>query len=378
VKATFRIGRIGGIEVGVHWTVGLIVALAAWGLAASVLPEVVADQADIAYAVAGILAALGLMGSILAHELSHSLVARRQGVEVERITLWMLGGVAHLGGRAQTPKSEFQIAIAGPLMSVAIGVGSFVVATLLALLGAPELLIATLGWLSVVNVILAAFNLLPGAPLDGGRVLTAILWQQSGNEQLARWRSAKAGEILGQVLLVGGLVLLAAFGRPDGLWLALIGWFVLSSARGEENAAEMETVFEGLTIGDVMTRDLVTADGSRTVDDFVLHDVGATHVGSFPLIGPEGEPTGIVTLRQIHRLPRERWTTTHLDQIGTPADRMTTAIENDLLVDVLMRSRSGDGRIVVVDVDGRLSGLITPTDVNAAFERMTLVRSPGH
>ncbi len=378
MKATIRLGRIAGVDVGIHWTVGLIVVLAAWALGASALPELVEDQSGLAYAVAGVLGALGLMGSILAHELSHAAVAVRDGVEVERITLWMLGGVAELGGHARTPQSELRIALAGPLMSVSIAIASMMLAVFTASLGAPDLVPATLAWLSFVNGMLAVFNMLPGAPLDGGRVLAALLWRRSGDEQLSRWRSAKAGGVLGQVLVVTGLVILAAFGRADGLWLILIGWFVITSAKAEETAAEMTNAFGDLRVSDVMSTDLVTADGRRTVADFVEHDVAATHVGTFPLVRPDGAPVGLVTLRQIRLLPADRWATTTLNQVATPTADMTTARANDRLLDALAGARSADGRIVVVDVAGRLVGLVTPSDVTNAFDRLSLLHpTPG-
>lgn len=373
MKATIRLGRIAGVDVGIHWTVGLIVVLAAWALGASALPELVEDQPPAAYAAAGILGAVGLMGSILAHELSHAAVAVRDGVRVERITLWMLGGVAELGGHARTPQSELRIAIAGPLMSVSIGISSMMLAVFTAGIGAPDLVPATLAWLSLVNLTLALFNMLPGAPLDGGRVLAALLWRRSGDEQLSRWRSARAGGVLGQLLVVAGLVLLAAFGRPDGLWLALIGWFVITSAKAEETHAEMTNAFSDLRVRDVMSTDLVTAEGRQRIADFVRDVVPVSHVGTFPLVDGAGEPTGLVTLRQIRRVPAERWASTTLGDIATPASAMTTAAPDDRLLDVLAGARSGDGRVLVVDRDGRLAGLVTPSDVTQAFERLSLV-----
>lgn len=375
MKATFRLGRIGGVDIGVHWTVGVIVALAAWALSAGLLPEVVPDQSGTAYAVAGVVGAVGLLASILVHELSHALVARHDGVPVTGITLWMLGGVAQLGGHARTPTSEFRIAIAGPLTSVAVGFACIVVAASASAFGAPELATATLGWLGVVNVFLAVFNMLPGAPLDGGRVLAAVLWRRGGDENLARWRSARAGGVLGQVMIVIGLVIFGAAGRGDGLWLALIGWFVMSSAKAEETSAEMTTAFGDLRVGDVMTRDLEIADGSRTVFDFVEHGIPATHVSTFPLTGVRGEPIGVVSLSQLRRVPVERRSTTTLQQVATPAAQMTVARARDRLVDVLATATSGDGRIIVVDDVGTLAGLVTPRDVTTAFERLSLTNT---
>jgi Zn-dependent protease len=343
VKATFALGRIGGVQVGAHWTVGVIVALATWALAAVVLPAQAPGQATPAYVAAGIVGAVGLMASILAHEASHVLVARRQGVPVRSITLWMLGGIAELGGHARSPRSELRIAVAGPLTSLAIAVGSYALAVTASVLAAPELIVTTLAWLAVVNFVVASFNLLPGAPLDGGRVLCAVLF--------------------------------AASGSGDGLWLALLGWFVLSSAKAEQTAAEMTTAFGDLRVGDVMTVDVEVADGSVTVADFVQRSLGRTLVSTFPLVDPHGRPVGVVTLGQLRRVPREAWCTTMLQEVATPAAHMTVAHPADRLVDVLAGATSRDGRIVVVDDAGCLVGLVTPRDVTTAFERRSLT---GH
>ena len=182
----------------------------------------------------------------------------------------------------------------------------------------------------------------------------------------------RAGVALGQVLIVVGLVLFGTAARGDGLWLALIGWFVMSSAKSEETSAEMTTAFGDLRVGDVMTHDVEVADGSRTVLDFVDHDVRGTHVSTFPLLGAIGEPVGVVTLSQLRQVPSERWSTTTLQQLATPATDMTVARAHDRLVDVLATAKSGDGRIVVVDDSGALVGLITPRDVTTAFERLSL------
>lgn len=377
MKGVIRLGRIGGVEIGISWTVLLIIALAAWALGGELLPGAVKGQSDLAYAIAGVAGAVGLMLSILLHELGHAVVARRDGVPVKRITLWLLGGLAELGGHAPTPRSELRIAIAGPLTSLAIGVTAMAAAVATAELNGPELVTATLSWLGLVNVVLAVFNLLPGAPLDGGRVLAALLWWRTGDETLARWRSANAGNMLGQGLIFFGVALFALYGRFDGLWIALIGWFVSTSAKAERTSAEMTTAFGDLRVGDVMTHELRTADRSRTIADFVEHELAMTHVGTFPLLGPHSEPTGVLTLSQIRAVPRDRWRTTTLDQVATPTNQMTVAHADDRLIDVLSNSRSGDGRIIVTDTKGALIGLVTPRDVTTAFERLSLTHHPG-
>lgn len=353
----------------------MIVVLVSWSLSATVLPEVAPDHGSAAYVIAGACAALGLIVSILLHELSHALVARHDGVPVTRITIWMLGGVAQLGGHARSAASELKIAIAGPLTSLAFGSTSLIVAVIIGVLGANDLVVATFGWLAVVNASLAVFNMLPGAPLDGGRVVAALLWRRTGNEQFARFRSAQAGTMLGQTLIALGIFLLA-IGRGDGLWLALIGWFVTSSARAEQNAAHMTGALGDLRVGDVMTPDPETVDGSMTVADFVAHAVAGTRGATFPLVDASGAPTGVVTLRQIRRLPRPDWTTMTVAAAGTPAEEMTVARVDDRLVDVLTTTTSEDGRILVIDGGGRLIGLVTPSDVTSAFDRRVIARGP--
>lgn len=378
MKPTVRLGRVSGIEVGAHWSVGMIFALVSWALAASLLPEMVDDRSNIAYAVAGLLGGLGLIVSIVLHELSHAVVATRDGVVVKRITIWMLGGVAMLGGHARTAESELRIALAGPLSSVAIGVASLVAALSASVLGLDELIVATLGWLTMVNLSLAVFNMLPGAPLDGGRVVAGVLWQRSGDEQFARWRAARAGVVLGQALVAFGLVLAAAFGRADGIWMALIGWFVLSSAHAEETAAQTTGALGDLTVGSVMTTNPETARAGSTIARFVHDGFGGSRHATFPLLEGDLRPVGVVTLSQIRRIPRHLWETTTLLEAGTPLCDMTVARPDDRLVDVLAAPASDDGRILVLDSqNARLVGVVTPSDVARAFNRQSMLARPG-
>ena len=177
---TIRLGRIRGISIGVSWTVVVIVGLLMWSLATVTLPDSAPGYTDGVYWTVGLLAAIGLMAAILAHEVSHAIVATRSGVHVDSITLWMFGGLARLSGQSRDAGTELRIALAGPAMSVAIGASCLVVAGLSSAVGGPELLTAAVTWLGVVNLVLAVFNLLPGAPLDGGRVLAAVVWVRDG------------------------------------------------------------------------------------------------------------------------------------------------------------------------------------------------------
>ena len=373
MRATLRLGRIGGVIVGVNWTVLVIVGLLTWSLAEVTLPELTSGYSSAVYWAVALVTAVGLLGSILAHELSHAVVARRHGVVVEDITLWMFGGLARLGGQAQDAATELRIAVAGPATSVAVGVGCLALAALSGVAGAPDVVTAALAWLGVINMVLAVFNLLPGAPLDGGRVLAAVLWWRSGDARWARERAARAGQILGQILIALGVVEFALTSGVGGLWLALIGWFLTTSARVEQNQSELERVFDGVRVGDVMTVEPRTASGDTSVEEFVLHHALTSHASSFPVVDAAGNLEGLVTLRRLRQLPRDRWRSTTLRAAAVPADQLAVARPDELLVDALPRSGQGDGRVLVVD-GRRVVGIVTPTDVTNALESLSLRR----
>ena len=373
ISSTFRLGRIGGVTVGASWTVAVIVWLFAWSLGQYVLPELAPGYAGGVYWIIALLAALGLLASILAHELGHAAVANRHGVPVEEITLWMFGGLARLSSSARDASTELRIALAGPAMSAIIGVACLTVAAACSMLGGPAVLTAAVGWLGGVNVVLAVFNLLPGAPLDGGRVLTAILWRRSGDERLARKRAAHAGQVVGQVLIALGIVEFALGAGVGGVWLALIGWFLTSAAHAEEAQVDVVAAFEGVRVGDVMTIDVRIVESDRTVADFVGYDALTAHVSSFPVVDRDGRLEGLVTLRRLRQLPQSKWATTTVGEVAVPLDRLAIAEPEELLVDVLGRAGAADGRVLVIE-EGRLLGIVTPTDVTAALERLSLTR----
>jgi Zn-dependent protease len=371
---TFRLGRIRGITIGLNWTVLVIVWLLMWSLATVTLPETAPGYADGVYWSAGLAGALGLLGSILAHELSHALVARRHGVIVEGITLWMFGGVARLGSQARDARTELRIALAGPAMSLAIGVACSLGALGNHVASGPGLLTAALGWLGLINVVLAVFNLLPGAPLDGGRVLAAILWHRSGDERAARRQAARAGSVVGQVLIALGILEVLAGAGIGGIWLALIGWFLTNAAHAEEAQVDMLAAFEGVKVADIMSTDVHTFPADRCVADFVRDDAMSVHAGSFPLLDREDRLAGLVTLRRLRQVPAEEWAATRLGDVAIPVERLAIAHPGEPVVEVLTRAGSADGRVVVVD-DGRLVGIVTPTDVTSALERLLLART---
>jgi Zn-dependent protease len=266
MRATFRLGRIAGIPIGVHWSLLVIAALLTTSLAGSMLPAVI-PNADGSYWAAAILAAALFFASILAHELAHALVAKHFGQKVEDITLWVLGGVSRLGTEAPTPRAEGLVAIAGPATSLALGVAFFASGELLRAATTTSLLAVVLVWLGVINLILAGFNLLPGAPLDGGRVVTAFLWHRHGDRRRAQIGAARAGRVVGAILIGFGLLNLVTGVGFGTIWTALVGWFIWEASRAEEQAARTTRALDGVRVADLMTTDPVEVAEWITVGD---------------------------------------------------------------------------------------------------------------
>ena len=252
VRASISLGRIAGIKVGINASVFLIIAILVVGLATGQLPAAYPGRSIVAYVIAAIIAAVLFLASLLAHELAHSLVARRNGIEVESIVLWLLGGVAQLRGEPKTPGADFRIAIVGPLTSLVLAIVFGLAAAGVASLGGAGLPFGVLIYLAATNAVLAVFNLIPAAPLDGGRVLRAALWRSRGDRHTAAVNAARAGRILGFVMIALGVLQVVTGRGLGGVWLALIGWFVVSAATAEEQQARLGGRLAGLTVGQVM------------------------------------------------------------------------------------------------------------------------------
>ena len=313
--ASVRVGRIAGIEVGLHWSLAIVFALIVWTLAGQLLPSMVPDQPQSAYWIASSIAGLLFYVSLLCHEMGHALVARHLGVQVDRITLWIFGGVARLMGDAATPGVEARIAIAGPLVSLALGIVFGAATFALDATGGPPLIEGVCAWLGFANASLLVFNLVPAFPLDGGRLLRAWLWQWRGDRYRATSNAAWLGRMCAFLMIGLGLLELIALGALSGLLLILIGWFVMSAARSEEKQVLMRGALGGLRVGDVMSRDPTVA------------------------LGEENQR------------------------------RVATASPGEQLTAVLDRfSAADDGRLLVME-DGQVVGTLSPADITRALGR---------
>jgi len=377
MKQSIRLGRIGGVPVGVHWSVAVIFGLVTWELATIVLPGTYGGGARPAYLVAAVVAAILFLASLLAHEGSHAIVARRHGVGVRSITLWLLGGVAQLEGEAHSPGADFAIAAVGPSTSIFLA-GVFGGAQLLLeQAGAPGLAVVVCSWLWQINVLLAGFNLIPAAPLDGGRILRAGLWRSTGNRTRAAVSAARAGMGFGVVLI--GLGLFELFVRsPLGLWPAFLGWFVFMAARAERDGAQRQAGVEGLPVGAVMTPHPPVVPSATSVAEVLagtVHWWDADQVAA--VVGPTGWLEGVVTLERVRRVPAHEQATTRLGDIAERIEAAPVGRPEEAMSILLGRIDAAGGRAaVVLDPANRLAGIVTLDDVERAGGRRPRAAAP--
>ena len=362
-----RIGRLAGFELRIHWSTLFIFGLLVWTLAAVQLPDQAPDAGTTAHVVAAVIAGFAFYAALLAHEVSHAVVARREGIEVESLTLWLLGGVASLKGEARSPGADLRIAGVGPAVSLAIAVVAVVVAGVLDAAGAPAIVVATVGWLAGINAVLGVFNLVPAAPLDGGRILRAALWAWRKDRSWAAITAGRAGEVFGYFLVGLGLLslLYPGFG---GLWFLVLGWFLINAARAEQAQTVLQDTLGDMRVASVMTPRPVTAPADATVAELLDDYVWRTRHSAFPLRDAAGRPAGLVTLGRLRDVRPEQRDRVRVADVACPMDEVVTAAPDDRLVDLLPRLNDcGDGRALVMQ-DGEMIGLVTPTDVSRAIE----------
>lgn len=367
------LGRVGGVPIRMHWSVLIIMGLIAWGLADGVFPAAYPGRPGWEYAAVGVSAAIVFFLGLLAHEISHVVVARRNGIEVESITLWLFGGVALLKGEARTPGAELRIAGVGPLVSLLLGVMFSALAVAAARTGFPGLVVLALSWLAGINVVLAVFNILPAAPLDGGRLLRAVLWKWRGDRAWASIIAARAGRVLGMVMIAFGLVGFAFAATVSALWFAVIGWFILGAAGAEERSTRVRTALEDVRVRDVMTGSPDTAPPNISVAHFIDQYVFAHRHSTFPLV-EDGRPVGLVTMSRLRQVPQERREQTTLGEIACPLAEVPVASPDEPLLDLLQRLGDVSDRRALVLSGEELVGIVSPFDVSRALEHAALRR----
>lgn len=369
MKQNLRLGRVAGISVGVQWSALVIVALIALTLATGILPAGLPHRPPALYWAVALPGAAVFLACLLAHELAHSLVAQHYGIKVRSITLWMLGGISEMENEAPDARTDLAVAAAGPLTSLALG-GLFGIATMLAsAVNANELIISLLLWLAVINVILGVFNLLPGAPLDGGRVLRAILWRRYHSRSRADLAAANAGRALGLTLLFVGFAEIVFLGTTTGLWMMLIGWFLMSAARAEATSRLIRDALQDLPVRDIMTPEPDTGAAWQEIATFLDQVVLLSRQNVFPVVDFDGTPVGVVTTDLLGRIPAHERTVRRLRDIAVPLPERNLCTPEDPAAQVMMRTPVA-GRLIAVVMDGgRLVGMVTTDDLQRTMQR---------
>src|SRR6266508_6074043 len=281
MRDSLTLGSIAGVRFGVNWSWLVVFALIVWTLATGIFPETNAGLSDGTYVAMAIVAAFLFFGSLLAHELGHAVQARREGMEIDGITLWLFGGVARFKGMFPSAGAEFRIAIAGPLVSLVLGIGFVVAAAVFDFVPEVDGVVA---WLGYINLFLLAFNMLPALPLDGGRVLRSALWAVRGDFATATRIAAGVGRGFGFAFIAGGILVAMFTDTVSGIWLAFIGWFLLAAAGSEARFLAVRDAFDGLRVRDLMVRDPATVDADVSIGRFMDDVVWTKRHTTYPVV----------------------------------------------------------------------------------------------
>ena len=360
MAGSFKIGKIAGIEIGVHWSWLFIFVLITWSIAGGILEEFYPEWSDGRRWAVGVIVAGIFFASILLHELSHSLVAKAKGIPVKGITLFVFGGVSSLGREAQSAGEEFQIAIVGPLTSLAIG--AFFAILWAALRGPAPEEAAIAGYLAFINGVIAAFNMLPGFPLDGGRVFRSIVWARNRNLLRATRVASKVGEYLAYALMAGGAIQFVLFNPIGGVWMFLIGLFLRNASAASYEQMVLESTLRGVSAAELARTDYVPVLPDLLVAQLVDEQMLAGRGRCYPVMAGE-ELLGLITLSDVRRLDREQWSTTTVYRAMTPFERLRTVSPGEDARALLQLMGEADVNQVPV-VEGRwLMGIVSRADI---------------
>jgi Zn-dependent protease/predicted transcriptional regulator len=359
MESQIKLGRIFGIKIGLHYSwliIALLIVLSLAGHFGTAHPD---WDRGVIWGLASITAFL-FFTAIIAHELSHAIVARRRGLPVHSITLFALGGVAKLEKEAKDATTEFLVSVVGPIASAAIGFACLMLAGLLgwAMMAEPTTpLMAMLVWLGYINIGLAIFNLLPGFPMDGGRVLRAIVWWYTGSAQRATRAASLTGRVVAFTFIIIGIFRFFEEGF-SGLWMVFIGWFLLIAAKAAYAQQELTERLRGVRVGDVMARDCTVVDSNSNLYTFVHDYLLPTGRRCF-LVMEQGEVTGLVTPSEVKDIAKERWPYTTVFDVMRPLERLKTVTPETLVSEALELIGRDNINHLPALANGRLEGMIS-------------------
>jgi len=377
MKPTITLGRLFEIDIGLHYSwfiIALLITLSLVGHFGATDPS---WSRAIVWASAVITAILFFV-SIVAHELAHALVARARAVSVRSITLFALGGVATMENPAPDARTEFWIAVAGPIASIVIGLGCYALAVSLGWSPQADVSPATavLGWLGYINISLAIFNLIPGFPLDGGRILRAILWGRSGDADRATMTAARVGQAVAFGFILLGVMRFFGGAGIGGLWLAFIGWFLLQAAQASYAQVTVVTDLRGVRVRDIMSPDCAMVSVNMPVQTLVDEHLLRTGQRCF-VVGDPGRIVGLITSHEIKGVARDRWATTPISDVMRPIDQLRT-IEPDMLAsDALALMGREDVNQLPVISEGKFAGMVGRRHILKLLETRAELRMPA-
>lgn len=360
----FRLFRVAGIDVGVHPSWLVVFGLVTWSLASGYFPQALDDGNTTIHWILGAISAVLLFAAVLVHELAHSLVARAQGLDARSITLFIFGGVSNLGGESPRPRVEFLVAIVGPLSSFAIAVLAWLGTGAAPSGSAAE---AVLFYLAAVNLLLGLFNLIPGFPLDGGRVLRSIVWQATGSLRRATEIAGAAGTIVAYGFLVWGFFQVLDGNFLMGIWTAAIGWFLQTASAASVQQVRLEEALRGMRVAQILRRDPGAVPPSMPVADLIEDYFLPQNRRAMP-VADDGRLLGIVTLGDIRDVPAERRATTRVESVMGGRDELVTVSPASSLAAALEALGRGDYEQVPVVENGHLVGMLTRADVLRQFQ----------
>ncbi len=358
MKSSIRLFRIAGIDIGIHYTWFFIFLLVTWSLAQGYFPQLYPNWGTLSYWIIGALTAVMLFVSVLLHEMAHSLVARARGMSVNSIPLFLFGGVSNLQEEPKQPGVEFIMAIVGPLTSLVLagmfwGLGK--------VLNPQSMAGALVGYLALINLILAIFNLLPGFPLDGGRVLRSIIWAKTGNLTKATNAAGLAGQFFGWGLIIYGVGVVLLAGNLGGLWTAFIGWFLNHAADVNRKEVTLREHFSHIKVKEVMSSNMDTVSPDTSVEQVVTGILHRKYERAVPVC-QNGELLGIITMTDIKGLPKDKWATTPVEKAMTRSPLYTVTAE-DMVDTALKLLAEHDLNQVIISEQGQCSGILKRADI---------------
>lgn len=363
---SIRLGKLMGIPIELDYTWFIVFVLLAVTLGGFLFPEEISRVSLGLRIVLVLLATLLFFASIVIHEFSHSYVARLNGIEIASITLFIFGGVARMTSEPKSAGAELKVAAAGPAASIGLSVVFFSLSLLAGASGLEASLGVVFQYLAMVNLMLAGFNLMPGFPLDGGRILRAVIWQSTGSMSYATRIASGFGQGLGYLLIAGGLV---AFLWPGGrfmvagIWFLFLGWFLVQAARSSYIQMLLRQALSGIPVERLMSREIVTVPSNLSLQDLVNDYFLTYQYGAFPVLD-EGQLRGMVSLKEVRQIPREQWAFTPVSQVLQPLSADQTVKPWEDAWDAMAKMATEEpGRLMVVDEQGALLGMMSKSDL---------------